>query len=138
MSHYPSALSSDERRTLPGQNELRQLAHDDPQAFEELRGELIENAILRAPERMHLRLRQLQFRVDGIRRLARTPLGALLKIQALMWESFLRMDEALQRLDALTSADAQRGGDGAKANSRAAQVSAQVIDFRTRQLLGDG
>src|SRR5665647_2972465 len=134
MSHYPSALSSDERRTLPGQNELRQLAHDDPQAFETLRGELIENAILRAPERMHLRLRQLQFRVDGIRRLARTPLGALLKMQALMWESFLRMDEALQRLDALT-----RANKGASTNSRGAQAGAQasahIINFRTRQPL---
>ena len=132
MSHYPPALSPElplPRRSLPGQNELRQLARDDPQAFEELRGELIENAILRAPERMHLRLRQLQFRVDGIRRLARTPLGALLKMQAMMWESFLRMDEALQRLDALT-----RARDSAMDNSR----SAQVIDFRTRQPLGDG
>ena len=135
MSHYPSARSSSATYSdLPSQEELAQLARDDPQAFEVLRGELIENTILRAPERMHLRLRQLQFRIDGIRRLARTPLGALLKIQALMWESFLRMDEALQNFDALTRVNAQRVDEGAKANS----VGAQIINFRTRQALGDG
>ena len=134
MSQYPSAQSlSAARSGLPSPKELAQLAREDPQAFEVLRGELIENAILRAPERMHLHLRQLQFRVDGIRRLARTPLGALLKMQALMWESFLRMDEALQHFDALT-----RAKEGATANLHGVQVRAQVISFRTRQPVGDG
>lgn len=135
MSHYPSAQSpSAARSRLPSQKELAQLAREDPQAFETLRSELIENAILRAPERMHLHLRQLQFRLDGIRRLTRTPLGALLKMQGLMWESFLRMDDALQHLDALTRAKAQGVDNGSKANSR----SAQIIDFRTRQPLAGG
>jgi len=135
MSHYPSAQSSGAACSgLPSQNELIQLAREDPQAFEALRSELIESTIRRAPERMQLRLRQLQFRIDGIRRLARTPLGALLKMQALMWESFLRMDEALQNFDALTRVKAQRVNAGAKANS----VGAQIINFRTRQALGDG
>ena len=70
--------------------------------------------------------------------LARTPLGALLKMQALMWESFLRMDEALQNFDALTRVNAQRVDEGAKANSVESQVNAQIINFRTRQALGDG
>ena len=128
MSHNPSARSSSTAYSgLPSQKELMQLAREDPQAFETLRSELIENTILRAPERMQLRLRQLQFRIDGIRRLARTPLGALLKMQALMWESFLRMDEALQNFDTLT-----RAKEGATVNSRGTQASAQIINFRTR------
>jgi len=134
MSHYPSARSSSTAFSgLPSQEELAQLAREDPQAFEALRSELIESTIRRAPERIQLRLRQLQFRIDGIRRLARTPLGALLKMQALMWESFLRMDEALQHFDALT-----RAKEGATANLHGVQVRAQVISFRTRQPLGDG
>lgn len=134
MSHNPSPVrsSSTAYSGLPSQKELMQLAQEDPQAFEVLRGELIENAILRAPERMHLRLRQLQFRIDGIRRLARTPLGALIKMQALMWESFLRMNEALQSLDALT-----RAKQGAPTNSGGAPATAQIIQFRARQPLAD-
>ena len=133
MSYHPSAHSSSAHcGALPSQEELAQLAKDDPQAFEVLRGELIENAILRAPERIQLRLRQLQFRIDGIRRLARTPLGALIKIQALMWESFLRMDEALQNFDALTRANARRSDE--RANTK--PQGARVIDFRTRLPLG--
>jgi len=133
MSGHPSALSSGvPYDALPSQKELAQLARDDPQAFEALRAELIENAILRAPERLQLRLRQLQFRVDGIRRLARTPLGALLKMQAMMWESFLRMDEALQQFDALSRAVARRHDGAGGGNSH----DAQIIDFRTRQPLG--
>jgi hypothetical protein len=117
---------------LPSQKELAQLARDDPQAFEALRAELIENAIQRAPERLQLRLRQLQFRIDGIRRLARTPLGALLKMQALMWDSFLRMNEALQQFDALSRATARRYD----AHDDGKPHDALVIDFRTRLPLG--
>jgi hypothetical protein len=133
MSRHRSALSSGTPcDALPSQKELAQLARDDPQAFEALRAELIENAIQRAPERLQLRLRQLQFRIDGIRRLARTPLGALLKMQALMWDSFLRMNEALQQFDALSRAATRRhdGHDDGKPHD------ALVIDFRTRLPLG--
>lgn len=81
---------------LPGHDVLSQLARDDPQAFERLRRELIENRITRAPEKIRHRLRLLQFRVDGICRLSGSPLGATLRIQALMWEYFLQMNESLQ------------------------------------------
>jgi len=133
MSCHPSALSSDTRNdALPSWQELAQLARDDPQAFEALRTELIETTILRAPERLQLRLRQLQFRIDGVRRLARTPLGALLKMQAMMWDSFLCLNEALQQLDTLSRASARRYEQNLDGRPR----DALVIDFRTRQPLG--
>lgn len=134
-SALPSGVSCD---TLPSQKELAQLARDDPHAFEALRKELIENAILRAPERFQLRLRQLQFRVDGIRRLARTPLGALIKMQSMMWDSFLRMDEALQQFDALSRVVARRHASREDRESRMSDPAhnAQIIDFRTRLPLG--
>ena len=133
MSCHPSALSSSAPHDgLPSQKELAQLARDDPQAFEALRTELIETTILRAPERLQLRLRQLQFRIDGVRRLARTPLGALLKMQAMMWDSFLCLNEALQQLDTLSRASARRYEQNLDGRPR----DALVIDFRTRQPLG--
>jgi len=128
MSHHISVLSSGDAGALPSREYLAQLAHDDPQAFESLRRELIENAIRRAPERLQLRLRQLQFRIDSVRRLARTPLGALIKMQSMMWDSFLCLEEALQHLDTLTRSIEQRGSGGPK--------SALVIDLHTRLRLG--
>ena len=129
MNRFPSTLlSCESSAALPSQSELLQLAHDDPQAFESLRVELIDRAILRAPERVQLRLRQLQFRVDGVRRLARTPLGALIRMQAMMWDSFLELNEALQRLEALTRASAAPQGA-----TSALPGDAVIIDFRTRR-----
>ena len=53
MNRFPSTLlSCESSAALPSQSELLQLAHDDPQAFESLRVELIDRAILRAPERV--------------------------------------------------------------------------------------
>lgn len=134
--YRPSSVLSTNasRRVLPSQKELSQLARDNPQAFEALRSELIENVISSAPERLQLRLRQLQFRIDGIRRRSGSPLGALLKIQALMWESFLRLDEALQHFDALTKARQGRQNENADSN----HTSARIIEFQARVPISTG
>ena len=116
---------------LPSREVLSRLACDDPQAFEDLRNELVENRIRLAPEGMQLRLRQLQFRIDGIRRRSGTPLSALIKIQGLMWESFLRMDQELQRFARPTRNNA--GSCGEEVNSSLCAVrSARIIEFRPR------
>ena len=83
--------------TLHSHDALSRLAQSDPQSFETLRLELIANTIDDAPEPVQLRLRQIQFRIDGIRRRSHSPLGATVKIQALMWESFLVLNEQLQQ-----------------------------------------
>jgi len=88
---------------VPSHQVLARLAEADPPAFEALCATLVERLIERAPDRIQQRLRQIQFRVDGIRLRSRSPLGALIKIQALMWESFLQMDQELQQLAPLTT-----------------------------------
>lgn len=89
-------MSTHRPTQLPSHEVLSKLARDDPEGFEALRSSLIENCIDGAPERIRHRLRQLQFRVDGIRRRSGSALGATVKIHALMWESFLEMNEQLQ------------------------------------------
>jgi hypothetical protein len=116
---------------LPSREVLSRLACDDPQAFEDLRNELVENRIRLAPEGVQLRLRQLQFRIDGIRRRSGSPLSALIKIQDLMWESFLRMDQELQRFARPNRNNAGSGGEGMTSNRRPAR-SARIIEFRPR------
>ncbi len=116
---------------LPSHEILSKLACDDPQAFEALREELVACFIGEAPERIRPRLCGIQFRVDAIRRLSRTPLGALVKLQAMMWSSFLRMDEELQCF-------AESAGNRSWARSkqfglgRVSPKSARIIEFRPR------
>lgn len=116
---------------LPSHDVLSQLARDDPQAFERLRRELIENRITRAPEKIRHRLRLLQFRVDGICRRPGSPLGAALRIQALMWEYFLQMNESLQvpfrKTGPLPNLP---GAAGTSAKQRPAK-SARIIEFKS-------
>ena len=73
---------------LPDFDSLSKLARDDPQAFEELRRSLVNDLIDNAPQARQARLRGLQFRVDTIRRLSKSELGAAVKIYELMWRSF--------------------------------------------------
>lgn len=115
---------------LPSHDVLSQLARDDPLAFERLRHELIENRIIRAPEKIRHRLCLLQFRIDGICRLSGSPLGAALRIQALMWEYFLRMNERLQEAFPQTGPHSHLPeAAGASAKQRPAK-SACIIEFK--------
>lgn len=91
-------MNSRSPATLPDHDALTRLARSDPHSFETLRLELIESCIDDAPEPIRLRLRQLQFRIDGIRRRSRSPLGATVKINSLMWNSLLEMNDELQKL----------------------------------------
>ena len=124
-------MSMHQSKTLPSREVLAKLASDNPQAFEALRSELIENCISSAPERIQPRLRGIQFRVDCIRRLSRTPLSALIKIQAMMWESFLRMDQELQKFAQQPNGSQRLSGNRMDLNYRPAR-SALIIEFQPR------
>ena len=117
-------MRNDPDLTLPSHEVLAKLASDDPQAFEALRSELIENFISHAAPRNQPRLRGLQFRVDAIRRLSRSPLGALMKIQSLMWESFMRMNRELQNAVSLVRGRVRMDAPAGR--------SARVIQFQPR------
>ena len=108
---------------------LERLARDDPPAFESLRNELIAELIDSAPEECQRRLRGLQFRLDCIRRLTHTPLAALIKMQALMWESFLEMEQELQRLVQCFDGDAVSCQAAQQLKTDSSPLG-QVIDLR--------
>lgn len=113
---------------LPSHDTLSKLACDDPRAFEALRDELVASCIESAPERLQQRLYGLQFRVDAIRRLSRSPLGALMKIHAMMWRSFLDLDHELKSFS-------QR--PGSRTPPLRSGGGARVIPFQTRSMGGN-
>jgi uncharacterized protein DUF3135 len=81
-------MTSESSPLLPDFDTLAKLAKDDPQAFEALRQSLVDDLIDHAPQAKRARLRGLQFRVDAIRQLSKSELGAAVKIYELMWRSF--------------------------------------------------
>jgi hypothetical protein len=65
-----------------------ELARSDPQAFEELRSQFLNNALNRISKAKRHKFECLQWRVDKIRQTTKTPLSACIKISQLMWTSF--------------------------------------------------
>ena len=116
---------------LPSHEVLAQLALDDPAAFEELRSAMIEDCIARAPQKIRDRLRRLQFRVDGIRRRSRSPLGALMKIQAVMWDSYFQLNQHLQEIVRYKPGAARPLREKSDRSSCPGR-NARIIEFRAR------
>lgn len=80
---------------MPTFDELRNLAQRDPEGFEILRAELIEDCICRSSGRNQRRLRGLQFVIEARRRVAGSPMKALLDIQAMMYDSLIGLQQVL-------------------------------------------
>lgn len=102
------------------------LAKEDPSAFEARRLALIEEFLRQFPQPDQQRLRGLQFRIDMVRRRARTPMGACLKISSMMWESLLGSHGLKNALDTLLDSPAQ----SVPATFTGFTTSARVIPFR--------
>lgn len=79
----------------PTFDELRDLFQRDPEGFEALRAQLIEDCICRSSRSNHRRLRGMQFVIDARRRSARSPMKALLDLQAMMYDSLQNLKQAL-------------------------------------------
>ena len=64
------------------------IARDDPQRFEQLRQEAIDEVINSASAPNQARLRGLQFQVDARRRVAGSALGSCIQISSMMLDHF--------------------------------------------------
>jgi hypothetical protein len=86
------------------------LARSDPQAFEDCRDRVINQAILRAPAHKRQRLRRMQWKLNQIRNTSRTPMIACLRMNRMLWEAvigdrglldcLLHPDDSRRRTDA--------------------------------------
>ena len=94
------------------------LARQDPQAFEEKRKHIIDEAILRASAARQQRLRCLQWKLDKIRETSRTPMMACLQINRLLWENVTGEHGLLNCLQHL---------QGDQATSKSPRKTAKII-----------
>jgi hypothetical protein len=98
-----------------------ELARQDPQAFEEKRKRIIEDAIQGAPAHKQQRLRCLQWKLDKIRETSRTPMLACLHINRLLWENVTGEHGLLNSLQQLQSRHPGHSPD---------QANAEIIPLR--------
>jgi len=106
------------------------LARENPEEFERARKEAIETLIASAPPVVQDRLRGLQCRIDLERRKAKTPLGAAIRLQSLMWDRFETLRAALNDLKNVDI-------NGAPAEPKPS-ASAAVIPFVRKRLPDTG
>lgn len=86
---------------------LSQLYQTDPEKFEALRLQEIENVINSAPEKSQKRLRGIQFQIDSTRSIHKnSSMGACIAISNMMHESFTKLrfhlNSAVNRKDPLS------------------------------------
>ncbi len=93
----------------------KQLAQDDPQAFEALRREKVEQLIARAPKAQRRRLRGLQWQIDQTRKLAGSPMASCLAISNMMWDSLQRLNLRQHELLSATPGKRRQPQDAAPA-----------------------
>lgn len=93
------------------------LALSDPQAFEIKRTNAVEAIINKASPRTRHKLRQIQWKIDTIRKTSATPLAASVRIQEMMWQSMLGEDGLLACLQRLPALEKQPG------------QTARILDF---------
>jgi hypothetical protein len=80
---------------MPTFDELMDLAHRDPEGFERLRTELIDDCIRCSSEHNQRRLQGRQFVIEARRQVSDSPMKALLNIQGMMYDSALGLQKAL-------------------------------------------
>lgn len=98
------------------------LAKMAPEAFEEQRRHSVTRVIANSDDTM--RLQGLQSRIDLERLRARTPWKACLRLSNLMWDSFLNLEEMLNRYSEIDALDTSAPQVSSKPPS-----SAQIIPF---------
>jgi hypothetical protein len=95
---------SDPSTRTPGAyafEDWRHLYATDPEAFELRRREALDAVIQSAPASLQPRLRGMQFRIDLERARAGSGLAACIKAHSMMWDSLVRLRDALAGLSDL-------------------------------------
>lgn len=101
-----------------------EMAENDPELFEKLRQDAINEVIENAPTAHRQRLRCLQWRIDQERRQSKSALGACVRISRMMWESVAGRGGLLESLSQMKESPFSQSTPMAPA------TKADVVPFR--------
>jgi hypothetical protein len=112
------------RAEMPEFEVWAELAKTDPERFEALRLETIDDFIASVPgEDRRQQLRRLQWRIDRVRERSSNPLAACIALSRMMWDSFSQLREQYQGL--------HEAGQGRSPHGTPTR-QAQILAFRPR------
>ena len=109
-----------------------EMAKNDPDAFERMRLQAIDEFIESVPESSQERLRRFQWRIDQERRLAKTPLAACIRLSSMMWQSLLGDGGLRDRFATLANTTATLYGGPAStvASKPKLAPTAEILSFK--------
>jgi len=105
-------------------NDWAQLAQQDPEAFETMRTELLQNFIQNSSANVQKKLEGMQWKIEHIRRRANTPAEALAEISNMMWQSTQQLGVKQQDLLDICT--------GQKVDTAPSHENAQILPFKPR------
>ncbi len=76
---------------------MSKLYKTDPQQFELVRSQLLDQAIESVPDHRQLKCQQLRWKIDAIHK-TKNPSAALVASSKLMWESLTQMQQAINEV----------------------------------------
>ncbi|MCL6415873.1 DUF3135 domain-containing protein [Aestuariirhabdus sp. Z084] len=82
-------------QTLPSFDELHHLAEDDPERFEQLKSQLIQEFIQEAPQHLQPRLRGIQFQAEMQTRHSTNPVSRCITLSSMMFEALESLKQAI-------------------------------------------
>jgi len=84
---------------LPDFDTLLKMAHQNPDALEQLRRDKSEQLIQQAPDHAQRRLRGLLFQIESQQNLHSCAMGACIALSKMMHQSFARLPSALKQFN---------------------------------------
>ena len=79
-------------------DEMARLAKEDPDAFEIMRGKMIQDDIDNSSPEIKQRMQGLQWQIDKVRSTSSNPMASCLKISQMMWDNVLGDDGLLENM----------------------------------------
>jgi len=81
------------------------LATEDPDAYENMRREMIQEMLDKTSPKIKYRMQGLQWQIDQIHSISPNPMASRLKISQMMWDSVLAEDGLLDHLQQINDPD---------------------------------
>ncbi|MBM9606323.1 DUF3135 domain-containing protein [Desulfopila inferna] len=100
-----------EMNSIADWEEWVKLARQNPEKFERERKAAIEELIMSQPAQYRHRSRQLQWKIDAVRRTSPNALSSCIRIHDMLMDSFYGPNGLLQAINLLGNAD---GGEAAR------------------------
>lgn len=84
-------------------DEWAKMAKEDPDAFEDMRKQMIQNVIDSTSPEIKKRMQGLQWQIDNIRSTSSNPMASCLKISQMMWDNVLGEDGLVENMQKLNN-----------------------------------